>query len=191
MFRRQPRSYGYPYSLLNDLKGEWRNYKEFTTVYDSLIHRCPLPTGWESRLPPIQPIDDQKAAPPGSAEHHRPRRPARSGRRWRGVRGEQRTQRDVLQRPALLRGTKRAKMVKNAGLSQKKMMILIVSWWLNEKDLGCGDIMIWCVYIYIYVLYIDIYWWYETNINQAFYGIQFPPLWIVKHPQSDPGWLEG
>ena len=151
MFRRQPRSYGYPYSLLNDLKGEWRNYKEFTTVYDSLIHRCPLPTGWESRLPPIQPIDDQKAAPPGSAEHHRPRRPARSGRRWRGVRGEQRTQRDVLQRPALLRGTKRAKMVKNAGLSQKKMMILIVSWWLNEKDLGCGDIMIWCVYIYIYI----------------------------------------
>ena len=53
-------------------------------------------------------------------------------------------------------------------------------WWYN--DMMC---------IYIYVLYIDIYWWYETNINQAFYGIQFPPLWIVKHPQSDPGWLEG
>ena len=124
------------------------------TVYDSLIHRCPLPTGWESRLPPIQPVDDQKAAPPGSAEHHRPRRPARSGRRWRGVRGERRTQRDVLQRPALLRGTKPAKMVKNGGLSQKKMMILMVSWWLNQKDLGCGDIMIWWEYKYIYIHYI-------------------------------------
>jgi hypothetical protein len=50
-------------------------------------------------------------------------------------------------------------------------------WWYNDM-MG----------IYIYTLYIDIYWWYETNINQPFYGIQFPPLWIVKHPQSDPGW---
>ena len=161
VFRRQPRSYGYPYSLLNDLKGKWRNYKEFTTWQFLILWSIDVLTGWESRLPPIQPVDDQKAAP-GSAEHHRPRRPARSGRRWRGVRGEQRTQRDVLQRPALLRGTKRAKMVKNGGLS---MIIseknddtdgfMVVEperpgmWWYNDMM----GIYIYTIYRYILVIW--------------------------------------